>query len=413
MTKFAVVAALATALMCGTSAYATDLEVTHWWVSGGEAAAVAEFAKAFDNDGQGDKWVDGAIAGSGTTANPIIISRILGGNPMGATQMNTGRDAEDLIKAGLMLDLTDLATQEKWEDIIRPKQVFAPCHYEGHIYCVPVNIHSWQWLWLNRHVFEDNGMAVPTNWNEYVADFPKLKEKGIIPLALGPAWTVSGAFGVMLNGIGGPELGLAINRDKSVDAVKSDAFKAVLQAYADVRDSFDPATQTGLWNEATNLVIQGKAAGQIMGDWAQGEFAVANQVAGKDYDCLPGLGVHEVADTGGDSFYFPKQDNPDITAAQLRLAKLLVSPAVQVAFNLKKGSAPIRADVDTSTANACMQKALKILDNPKEVIPSGEATLSSDTQQQTQDLLSEFFSDKSMTVDQAQAKYADIIAAAQ
>ncbi len=79
MKKFTVVAGLAAALMLGTSAHATDLEVTHWWTSGGEAAAVAEFAKAFD--ATGNHWVDGAIAGSGDTARPIIISRILGGNP--------------------------------------------------------------------------------------------------------------------------------------------------------------------------------------------------------------------------------------------------------------------------------------------------------------------------------------------
>ena len=33
--------AAATALSCAGTAYATDLEVTHWWTSGGEAAAVA------------------------------------------------------------------------------------------------------------------------------------------------------------------------------------------------------------------------------------------------------------------------------------------------------------------------------------------------------------------------------------
>ena len=60
MKKFAVVAAMATAFL-GSTAYATDLEVTHWWTSGGEAAAVAELAKAFD--ASGDKWIDGAIAG--------------------------------------------------------------------------------------------------------------------------------------------------------------------------------------------------------------------------------------------------------------------------------------------------------------------------------------------------------------
>ena len=68
---------------------ATELEVTHWWTSGGEAAAVAEFAKAFNATGH--TWVDGAIAGSGNTARPIMISRITGGDPMGATQFNHGR----------------------------------------------------------------------------------------------------------------------------------------------------------------------------------------------------------------------------------------------------------------------------------------------------------------------------------
>ena len=60
------------------------------------------------------------------------------------------------------------------------------------------------------------------------------------------------------------------------------------------------------WNEAVGLVITGKAGANVMGDWAGGEFQVANMVAGKDYDCLPGLGLTPVLDTGGDVFYFPK-----------------------------------------------------------------------------------------------------------
>ena len=69
------------------------------------------------------KWVDGAIGGSGDTARPIIISRIMGGNPPCATQFNPGKDADDLIAAGLMQDMTDLATKEGWEDIVYPPEV--------------------------------------------------------------------------------------------------------------------------------------------------------------------------------------------------------------------------------------------------------------------------------------------------
>src|SRR5687768_12164872 len=111
-------AALAASVALPRVAQATDLEVTHWWTSGGEAAAVAELAKAFD--ATGNKWVDGAIAGSGGTARPIMISRITGGDPMGATQFNHGRQAEELVAAGLMRDLTPIAEKEGWKNFIKP-----------------------------------------------------------------------------------------------------------------------------------------------------------------------------------------------------------------------------------------------------------------------------------------------------
>ena len=75
----------ATVLLPIGAAHAVDLEVTHWWTSGGEAAAVAELAKAFD--ATGNKWVDGAIAGGGDTARPIMISRITGGDPVSYTHL--------------------------------------------------------------------------------------------------------------------------------------------------------------------------------------------------------------------------------------------------------------------------------------------------------------------------------------
>src|SRR5678816_3147805 len=142
-----------------------DLEVTHWWTSGGEAAAVAEFAKAFN--ATGNKWVDGAIAGSGDVARPVMISRITGGDPMAATQFNHGRQAEELVQAGVMRDLTDLATKENWKELIRPASLLESCTLNGKIYCVPVNIHSQQWLWLSNNAFADAKVPVPTNWDEF------------------------------------------------------------------------------------------------------------------------------------------------------------------------------------------------------------------------------------------------------
>ncbi|MEX0628675.1 MAG: ABC transporter substrate-binding protein [Cucumibacter sp.] len=407
MNKFAVAAGTASALMFGTAAFATDLEVTHWWTSGGEAAAVAEFAKALD--ASGDHWIDGAIAGSGGVARPIIISRIIGGDPMGATQLNHGLQAIELVEAGLMLDITDVAEAEGWRDIIHPIGLLDACTIDGRIYCAPVNIHSWQWIWLSNKAYADAGVAVPANWDEFVASAPALEAAGKIPLAMGQQpWQTGGAFSVLLVALGGVELWTAINVDHDeVAAAGADAAK-VFEAFGDAR-ALSAGSNVQDWNQATNLVITGQAGGQIMGDWARGEFSVANQVSGVDYTCLPGLGVQEILDTGGDAFYFPLNDDPEITAAQKRLAALLVSPSVQVAFNLAKGSLPIRGDIDMSTADDCMKKGLAIL-AAGNILPAGTMVMPPDAAEQLNSLLVEFWNDTSITPAQVQANYAAVIA---
>ena len=399
----------ATAMVCATGAYATDLEVTHWWTSGGEANAVSKLAEAWN--ATGNTWIDGAIAGGGDTARPIMISRILGGDPMDAFQFNHGRQAEELIQAGLLLDLTDVAEAEGWKDIINPPSLLDACTYEGKIYCAPLNIHSWQWMWLSHKAYADAGLPVPTNWDEFAASAPALMAAGKIPLAMGgQSWQQSGAFGVMAIALAGQDAWLAVNRDKDEAVAAGPEYTKVFEAAAQAR-AWSAGSNVQDWNQATNLVITGEAGAQIMGDWAQGEFALAGQTAGTDYSCLPGLGVTQVLDAGGDAFYFPAQDDAEVTAAQKELAALLVSPAVQVSFNAAKGSLPIRGDVDMGTVNDCTRQGLAIL-AAGNVLPAGTLLLSPDTNQQINDLLTQFWSTE-MSAAEAQAAYAAIISTAE
>ena len=405
--KFAAALAFSASIMTAGIASATDLEVTHWWTSGGEAAAVAEFAKAVD--ASGDHWVDGAIAGSGDTARPIIISRILGGNPMGATQLNPGKDADDLIKAGLLEDITDVATAGDWAKILRPASQLASCTVDGKVYCVPVNLHSAQWMWTNRKVFEDAGIAPAQTWAELVAAAPALKAKGIQPLSLAQGWPVGLLANDVLVALAGVENFVKVYKDRDLAIAAGPEFTKVFDALAAVREFVPADKMVPQWNEAVGLVIQGKAAANIMGDWAGGEFAVAKMVAGKDYDCLPGLGVTPVLNTGGDVFYFPKNKDPAVTAAQKKMAATLVTKEVQVAFNLKKGSLPMRADVDLGAANDCMKKGLEILDKSTAVFPNDVQMIDRDSINQINDTFTAFMADPAMTAAAAQAKFVDII----
>ena len=399
----------ATAIFSAGSASATDLEVMHWWTSGGEAAAVAEFAKAFDATGH--KWVDAAIAG-GEAARAVMVSRLTGGDPMGAFQFNHGRQAEELIEAGLLRDITDIAEAEGWKDIVNPPSLLDACTVDGRIYCAPVNIHSWQWLWVGHKAFTDAGVAVPTNWAEFAAAAPALDAAGKLPLAMGQqGWQQSGAFNVMMASLVSGDVFMSVYGDKDTDVAGGSQVATVFQAAAAARDMAAKSTVQN-WNDATNLVITGQAGGQIMGDWAQGEFAVAGAVAGQDYSCLPGLGTNPRLGTGGDAFYFPVLKDEAQMAAQTELAALLLKPATQVSFNLKKGSLPVRGDIDMSSANDCMQKGLSLLAEGA-LLPDTNMLLTPDTANQLNDLFTQFFADASMSAEAAQAAFVDIIADAE
>ena len=84
-----------------------------------------------------------------------------------------------------MQDLTDLATGEDWANILRPKSQMDSCTVDGKVYCVPVNMHSAQWMWTNRKVYEDRALRPPQNWAEIVAAAPALKDAGNHPAFLG------------------------------------------------------------------------------------------------------------------------------------------------------------------------------------------------------------------------------------
>ncbi len=306
------------------AANATDLEVTHWWTSGGEAAAVAELAKAFD--ATGNKWVDGAIAGSGGTARPIMISRITGGDPMGATQFNHGRQAEELVQAGLMRDLTDVADRgargrrssvrracsipaRSTARSIARRSTFTPgsgCGFRT----PPSRRPAWR--------FRRTG----TN-----SSLRRRRSKRPVscrsPSAVSPGRR-SGAFDVLMVAIAGKDTflqGLQATRTRKPRPVRRWPRSSRLPT---MRARCRRARNVQDWNQATNMVITGKAGGQIMGDWAQGEFQLAGQKAGTDYTCLPGLGVNEIISTGGDAFYFPLLKDEAKSKAQDVLAKTLL-----------------------------------------------------------------------------------------
>ena len=258
------------------------------------------------------------------------------------------------------------------------------------------------WFWYSKPAFAKAGIASePKNIDEFFADLDKLKAAGLVPLALGgQSWQERITFNAILAHVGGPELYLKFYRDKDAAVATSEPFKKVLATFKRLHDYVDAGSPGRNWNDATSMVISGKAGVQIMGDWAKGEFAAANQTAGKEFGCFPGFGPKSPYIVAGDVFVFPKTTNADAIKAQKLLATTMTSPAAQVAFNNKKGSIPIRTDVDTSKMDVCAQAGVQIMKDTSRQLPDPEMLATPDTIGAVQDVLTKLWN-TNQTVDEA------------
>jgi glucose/mannose transport system substrate-binding protein len=374
-----------------------EAEVINWWTSGGDQAAISQFAEAWQE--MGNTWIDTAITG-GDNARGTTVNRIIGGNPPTAAQFNISKQFVDLVEQGLLQSLEEVASAEGWRDFIYPPELIETCEFEGEFYCVPVNIHSWQWMWINNDVYKQVGLPVPQTFEEFLAGAPKIQEAGIIPLALGgQTWQESGMFGVVSSSILGFPHMQKIFRDKDVDTLRDGRFEDVLNTYRELNAFTDEGSPGRLWNDTTAMVIEGKAAMQVMGDWARGEFAVAGKEAMVDYSCII-PGKEKYVALGGDVFVFPKNDDPKVKDVQLAMASMMVNPTVQAKFNNAKGSLPMRLDVDTSAADACMQMGLDLIQNPDAIMRESDDWNTPAFTNAWDDIISEFRNDPNYTVAQ-------------
>lgn len=385
----ALAASLWACTAAGAPAAATRAEVIHWWTSGGESAAVQALAEAYR--AAGGTWVDMAVA-LGEQARAVAINRIVGGNPPTAAQFNTSRQFLDIVEQGMLNPMDEVAARDGWERFL-PEIVLNTIRVNGHYYAVPVNIHMPTWIWYSKAAFKRAGIAAePKTMDELFVALDKLRAAGLVPLAHGgQAWQESIVFTAVLANQGGRELYLKVLRDRDPAAIGSDAFRQVLLNFKRLQGYVDKGSPGRNWNDATAMLITGKAGLQFMGDWAKGEFTNANWAAGRDFGCLPGLGATSPYIIQGDVFVFPKTKNPDALRAQQLLAGVVTAPATQVAFNLRKGSIPIRTDVDASKMDLCAQTGIAIMKDKSRHLGNGEMYLSPDQNGALSDILTAYW----------------------
>jgi glucose/mannose transport system substrate-binding protein len=334
------------------------LEIFSWWTSGGEVEALNALYDIYKKKYPSVEVVNAALAGgagAGGNMKAVLKTRMLGGDPPDSFQVHLGHELIDShVVPGRMEPLDELFASEGWNDVF-PKQLIEIASSQGKPYSVPVNIHRSNVLWYHKGLFSQAGVdKPPANWDEFFAAADKLKGKDIAALAIaenGPGFTGHVFENILLATLG-PDTyrGLFNGRTKWDDLKVTDALNTLKKAL----DYANPNYLSVSWGDVNDLIVAGKVAMMIMGDWTHG---LLKSKKFSDYGWAPAPGTSGTFMVLSDSFGLPKDvKNRDNVINWL---KVCGSRDGQDAFNPLKGSISARTDADLSKYDEYQKTAIE------------------------------------------------------
>jgi glucose/mannose transport system substrate-binding protein len=324
----------------------TEFEFFSWWTGPGDSEGKQALLDLFAEQNPDVEIIDATVAGgAGTNAQAVLTSRLQANDPPDSYQRHVGAELVPDIEAELVEDLTWLYDEEGWRDVF-PQDMLDLITVDDKIYSVPVNIHRSNLLWYNPAVLEEAGIeGPPATWDEFLQQAETLEQAGKVALTIGPSWTQKHLLENVLLGELGPEAYMGL-WDGTTDW-ESPEVTAALDMFTQVLSHSDIDRAASDWQPAIDPIIEGDAAYNVMGDWANTYFATAKSLEFEtEYNVTTSPGTDGIFNFLSDSFTLPTgAPHRDTAIKWLRLAG---SKEGQDTFNPIKGSIPVRTDADTS-----------------------------------------------------------------
>ena len=361
----------------------------------------------------GVRWKDAAIpGGGGMAAVKVLKSRVLMGDPPDVAQL-IGATLTEWNDMGMVMPLNAVASRHRWAQALFPT-VMKLVTYKNVVIAAPLGIHRINTLFYNRRVFARMGLLPPANWEEFELLAKKLSAQSIKPLAWSDEpWQIATVFESLLLGEVGPERYRELIVQRSKWAWTDPRIEQALNRLRWLRNISGDTPKERTWTDSTRDIASESAAMLIMGDWAKGELMAWGESPEKDFGCaaVPGTQKMHLYSIDTLAMLWNKHQR---TASQEKLAELVVSAPVQLAYNRVKGSVPVRGDMDVMNLDSCARDSWTIFSTPgNALVPSLAHRMAADeaTKDAVAQTLWRYLITPSMPAKEAQQRLAAVVRA--
>lgn len=331
----------------GQSLAAEELEVLHWWTAKSEQMAAEVLWQAAER--QGFTLTDiGISGGAGEGAVKVLKARILLGDAPALAQI-IGPTIREWAALDFFHSLNDIATNNAWYRSL-PDPIFELVSHQQQAFAVPLAVHRINTQVYHPGIFEQLQLAPATDWDDFIDQLQRIQAAGHWPLAhVNQAWQNATLFEIILAATAEPGTYWQIMVEQDQERLLGPEMALALERLRDLKTYMQPLSHQN-WQAASQQVVEGKAAMQLMGDWAWAEL---QQITPEPMGCQAFFRQHHIFSL--DSLVFFAQGGLNATQAQ-QLAHGLMQPEVLSEFARLKGAVPAHRQA-RADYNACQAQS--------------------------------------------------------
>ena len=264
--------ALGAALMLSTSAFAQDKRVVTWNADYDPIPLAAAEALIADFEAANPE-IDIVLTNFDHEAYKNAIRNFLTADPPDLANWYAANRMRPFVEAGLFADISDVWANNGLMESLASSVLSSTI--DGKQYAIPYTYYQWG-IYYNRDAYKAAGVDVPgpegVSWDQFLANCEKFKAANIDCVTTGSSalWPVAGIFDYVSMRTNGYQF----HSDLAAGKISwtSPEVAAVFDNFGKLQP-FVTANHAAIdWQDAAALLVQGKAANYVMGNFAVGVF---------------------------------------------------------------------------------------------------------------------------------------------